>query len=417
MPYITREDGERFIIPSYRDILSVKKASLLKKELKLLGTSYGGYVALQKKNSLQYEVAFSPDPGYLLGECVWHYFKRPFDMVYCEAIPNTTEAILVIVKSGSVYLDGSFPVDSIPEELVIFQTQQNNFSIYLHGNVPISEIPEEGKFTFDTSSVKSFTVLDEPVFPTLPGVKAFQLQLIDTVLKNYGIGVLPIKPIVITVGVLGFLYLAYFFITMHKKELPQQFAFIQNTSNPYQGYMDQLTSPDPTQELRNVVLGFWHLFSLPGWHPVSAEYTSGTPGRLRVQVVSEGAKTEVLLAWAQKANVSVDIESGGIYLNLLIPTSQRPSPTTINRMQLILSSLIDRVSYILPGNNLKIGPTVDKGQYKELGISITLSEVSLLTLDYIGKYIKDMPLVLTKFTMSVNNNAISGSIFLKALGN
>src|SRR6185436_11059386 len=118
----------------------------------------------------------SQESGYLLGESIWHYFKRPFDLIYCEAIPGTTEAILVIVKAGSVYLDGSFPVDSIPEELLVFRTQQNNFYIYIQGNVPISERPSPEKFSLDPSSVRSFKVLDTPVFPTLPLVKTFQLQ-------------------------------------------------------------------------------------------------------------------------------------------------------------------------------------------------------------------------------------------------
>ena len=75
----------------------------------MLSQSYGEYITLQRKGVFKYEVAFSPDTGYLLGESIWHNFKRPMDMIYCEAIPNTTEAILVIVKEGSVYLDGSFP--------------------------------------------------------------------------------------------------------------------------------------------------------------------------------------------------------------------------------------------------------------------------------------------------------------------
>src|SRR5688572_11892417 len=105
MPYITREDGEHFVIPSYRDVLVVKQKNQLKKEILLLSQSYGEYITLQKKGGNQYEVAFSPDTGYLLGESIWYHFKRPVDLIYCEAIPNTTEAILVIVKSSSVYLD------------------------------------------------------------------------------------------------------------------------------------------------------------------------------------------------------------------------------------------------------------------------------------------------------------------------
>src|SRR5580704_8291785 len=177
MPYITREDGQHFVIPSYRDVLTVKQKGQLKKDILQLSKSYGEYITLQKKGTQQYEVAFSSDTGYLLGESIWQYFKKPADLIYCEAIPNSTEAILVIVKSGSVYLDGSFPMDSIPEELIIFLTQQNNFEIYTFGDVPISQEPEAGKFSFETISVKSFTQLDKPVFPTLPLLKIYQLQL------------------------------------------------------------------------------------------------------------------------------------------------------------------------------------------------------------------------------------------------
>ena len=132
MPYITREDGEHFVIPSYRDVLSIKQKTQLKKEIYSLSQSYGEYITLQKKSVNQYEVAFSTDTGYLLGESIWHTFNRPEDMIYCEVVPNTTEAIFVIVKSGIVYLDGRFPLDSIPEELVVFLTQQNKFEIYIN---------------------------------------------------------------------------------------------------------------------------------------------------------------------------------------------------------------------------------------------------------------------------------------------
>ena len=70
MPYITREDGERFVIPSYRDVLIAKQKSQLKKEILLLSQSYGAYITLQKKSATQYEVAFSPETGYLLGESI-----------------------------------------------------------------------------------------------------------------------------------------------------------------------------------------------------------------------------------------------------------------------------------------------------------------------------------------------------------
>src|SRR5579864_5340376 len=137
MAYIAREDGENFVIPSYRDVIS-KRKSQLKNDILELSSRYGEYLALLRRGVAQYEVAFSNDAGYLFGECVWHYFNRPLDLIYCEVIPDTTEAYFVLVKEGGVCLDGTFPLDHIAEELQAFTTQQNQFEIYVYGDTPIS---------------------------------------------------------------------------------------------------------------------------------------------------------------------------------------------------------------------------------------------------------------------------------------
>ena len=230
----------------YRDVLDAKKPALFRKEVLSLSSSYGDYIALQRKNTDQYEVAFSSDPGYLLGETVWHYLKRPQDLIYCEAIPDSTEAILVIVKSGSVYLDGNFSLDTIPDELVIFQTQKNDFEIVIYGDVPISQFPEDGTFSFSESSVKSFTILPEPIFPTLPIVKAFQLQLVDAVLNATGIGVFPLKKVVLGLVAVGCVWMAWAYLSTHKPELPQ---VLIKATNPYQNYISYLSSADPVEEV------------------------------------------------------------------------------------------------------------------------------------------------------------------------
>lgn len=417
MPYVTREDGERFVIPSYRDTISAKKTSLLKKEIMLLSTSYGEYIALQKKSETQYEVAFSQDTGYLLGECVWQHFKRPMDLIYCEEIPNTTEAMLVIVKSGSVYLDGTFQVDSIAEELVIFKTQQNNFDIYVYGNVPISQVPEDGKFSFDASSVHSFEELVEPVFPTLATVPAFQLQLVDTALKAYGIGVLPTKQILLGLIGIAFLYAAYDYLTTHEKELPTTFSVVAPT-NPYQSYYDQLESPDPAKQIHGIVRAIYQLYTAPGWHAEVIEYTPGTPGKLSAMMISNGAKTDILLAWARKNNAQVKIQPDGVYLTLFIVTSPRPTPTEIYSMQALISSMLDRISYIIPGNTMQFTPIVEKKEYKETTMTFTVADIAPVTLDTIAQYIEQLPLILTKLSLhSGEQGSLSGVITFKALGN
>jgi len=416
MPYITREDGERFIIPSYRDTLSAKKANLLRREITLLSANYGEYVSIQKKGADQYEVAFSPDPGYLLGECIWDHFNRPYDMVYCEAIPNTTEAILVIVKAGSVYLDGSFSIDSIPEELVIFKTQKNNFDIFIYGDVPISRDPEDGKFSFDSSSVRDFVVLDEPVFPTLQGVSEFQLQLVDVALRAYGFNVLPIKKIVIVLVGLICLYVLYNIFSTTEKPTQVMQTFIAPT-DPYAEYNANLSLPAPDLILKASMDKANRLTDIPGWNLLSLEIIPHSyVTALSATVRSSGGRTALLLAWSRKHFYQVDITSGTVHLmtNLIIPN--RKPPRTINSMLEINSALIDRLSYIVSGSALTFGKETDKVLYKEEGVQINLSDTSPTVILAIADALKDLPLVIDKMSYTISENSMSCSINLRALG-
>lgn len=416
MSYITREDGVRFVIPSYRDVLSVKKASLLKREILLLAENYGEYIALQKKGINQYEIAFSPDPGALLGETIWQYFKRPRDLIYCEVIPNTSDAILVIVKSGSVYLDGSFPIDSIPEELIVFQTQQNNFDIYLYGDVPISQTPTEGKFSFDATSVKSFTVLDKPVFPTLPLVKTFQLQLVDVVLKAQGIGVLPVKQVTLIVAILAIIWMSWTYLKSHQKEIPISQVFVGVVS-PYQVYMNKLSTPNPADQVHEIVNDIALLFTIPGWYPDSFTYIPEDNKGFIASVKSLGARTNLLYDWASKNNVKVKLRTDGFYLSGPLVSGNRVSPLSIYKLDNVIANLIDRLSYIIPGNPLVIGAFQNKGEYMETQITINFNLLSPTTLNAIGKQLKTLPLVLSRVEITVTNGSLSGSIVLTALGN
>lgn len=418
MPHITREDGERFIIPSYRDIISAKKASLLKKEIMLLSASYGDYITIQKKSISQYEVAFSIEPGYLLGECAWQYFKRPADMIYCEAIPNTNEAVLVIVKSGSVYLDGSFPIDSIVDELLIFKSQQNNFDIYTYGDVPISQAPEDGKFSFDFSSVKSFVELEAPVFPTLPSVKAFQLQPVDSVLASHGIGVLPVKQMVIAFLVMAAMAFVIWFITFHKEKVPEAIVSVVEVHvSPYQAYVDQLNTPDPVNEIQQIFNATNMIYSIPGWTATSIDYETGLPGKLKATVQSKGARLGILFDWATKSNATVLISPSAVYVNMLVFSPKRPPTKNISSLQNVIASMIDNLSYIIPGNNLKLGPILDRKQFKETMLTIDFGPITPILLLSIGEQLKGLPLVLSKMSIHLDDAGVSGTIVLKALGN
>ncbi len=409
MPYITREDGEHLVIPSYRDVLLAKQKSSLKKEILLLSQSYGEYITLQRKSATQYEVAFSPDTGYLLGESVWHNFNRPMDMIYCEAIPNTTEAILVIVKSGSVYLDGSFPLDSIPEELVIFLTQQNNFEIYIHGDVPISQTPDEGKFNFEAGSVKSFTILDQPIFPTLPLLKQYQLQLVDPVLKSHGIGVFPTRQILTVIVVIGLIWMGWSYLSSRHAALPQ----IVQQPNPYQNFNALLASPAPDQEIKNIFEKLNELYTMPGWIPGKLDYEKGN---LETLSISMGGKAEDLFRWAHTHQAVINIKTTGIYVGMQINVPSRPVPKKIYPLKEIVGELVDRIGAVYPGNRMELAELTKTGPYSQVQVTINLTDVSPGVLPLLGEQLKDLPLVLQSVTLTITNGVLAGTIIILAIG-
>lgn len=410
MPYIIREDGEHFVIPSYRDVLTARNKTQLKKDILLLSQSYGEYITLQRKSGQQYEVAFSPETGYLLGETVWHHFKRPMDLIFCEAIPNTTEVILVIVKSGSVYLDGSFPIDSIPEELVIFLTQQNNFEIYTYGDVPISEIPEAGKFSFEASSVKSFTVLNDPVFEKLPLLKAYQLQLVDQVLKAQGIGVFPLRALLLLATTIFLLLGLYYFLV--SEESPIEPIMISR-DNPYQEFNAALMTPAPQAEMAMISDRLHSLLLLPGWVPTGISYKNKV---LTIIVNSIGGNVESLFQWAEANGARSQVVATGFVLTFSISVPSRERPRNIYPLKEVMGRLVDRIKDIYPGNVLAIAEIKDQGAYQNLKFTLNLTDVSPMALKLIGEQFNDLPLVLENIELTIENGNINGLISLQALG-
>jgi hypothetical protein len=409
MPYITREDGEHFVIPSYRDVLTATSKSQLKKDILALSQNYGAYIAMQAKSATQYEVAFSPDLGYLLGESIWHHFNRPPDLIYCEALPNTTEAILVIVKAGAVYLDGSFPLESIAEELIIFLTQQNNFEIYVYGDVPISETPEPNKFSFEANSVKSFVHLEKPVFPTLPLLKAYQLQLVDPVLKAHGIGVFPVRSVVIIVAFVIAGYFVWSFLSTRKVEVIQPTQQV----DVYQAFYATLMSPSPPIQINEFINKLNVLATMPGWTPLTITYT---PGILEA-TVAPGDTIESLSEWAEKNGATVKVDADGIHVSMALELKNRMKPKKIYPLEDISAAVLDRVSVVYPGNHVKLNEFTQKGVYSTVKITITLEEVTPLVLSLIGQQLRHLPLVLTAISITgVRNGQLSGLIILEGLG-
>ncbi len=188
-------------------------------------------------------------------------------------------------------------------------------------------------------------------------------------------------------------------------------------SDPYQGYTAQLSTPDLESDIATLINNINLLYTIPGWIPQSVTYTPGTPSNTRAHLMSLGARMQILMAWALKYNEKLEITSDGVFLTMNNYTTRRNSPNTITNMQDIIANIIDRLSYVLPGNNIQFASTADKRVFKEVTLKLAVANLSPVTLDLIGRTLQNLPLVLSNIELKLSNQGLSGLITFKALGN
>jgi hypothetical protein len=176
-------------------------------------------------------------------------------------------------------------------------------------------------------------------------------------------------------------------------------------------------TPDPATEITTLNNMINFLYTIPGWSPTDIIYTPGIPARIFVHVVSKGARLKILLDWASKYHERVDILPNGVFVTIMAYSAKRNEPTTISNLTDLIASMLDRLSYVLPGNNLSFSAIVDKKSYSETTMKITFNQLSPFAFDLIGKSIADLPLVLMGINITMGDTGMSGTITLKALGN
>lgn len=413
MPSIIRDhDNAVFISPDYRELTSTKKSSLLKREILMLAQTHGQYAHIRKKNTAQYEVAFSQEAGYLLGESIWHRFDKPYHMVYCEVLPSQVEAILVVVKAGSIFIDTKISIANIDEELAVLSMGEGEFEVYISDDAPISETQSPGKFSFPTKSVKSFAVLDEPCFENLILHKTLELLPVSEALRKQGIGTFPIKPMLMTLTIIALLWTGWEYLTTHKKVLPK---IIISVVDPYALFLNTLTSPAPDKTIQELVTNIILLESAPGFAIKSIDYDKKTA---TAYLLSTGNTIDNLKRWAFTRHLDIEIDNKGIAANLPSTIKNRDKPTRIYSLQNVMGHVVDRVNRILPGNSMTLHPTISYSQFKEMGFTIALDNVPPNILLLIGEQFASLPIVFNTAGLTVSDNGfISGSLTLTALGN
>jgi len=412
MSTLVRSDGTQFVMQAYRELLSATKKTRIVQEIRLLAEQQGQYVRLFKKGKSQYEAVFSTDPGCLLGESIWHYFGEPENLIYCEALPDSAQILVVVIRSGSVYIDTQILGSSLQSELLPLMTGDLQYRIVTSGNVPLRKGEGFGTFRFPKELVESFETLDELLFPGLSALKSLQLQPLPLALKsehlNLGFSTPALILIVIVLGLGG-----WWFLTPKQEEVPLRQDILKTLSNPYRAYYRALETPAPAQQLSKIVGVVNQLYLLPGWTATKLNYDGK---RYRISVIPDGGEMSLIAQWAREHDYRFHLSSQGSELIYHPQFSQRSKPTTIYSNEQVVTQLVDQLDRLLHHQAVNLGSSLQRGNVQETLLTIRLEGVSPDLLDLVSRELSDLPVELQSVNLNLRSGLMSGTIQLSVWG-
>jgi hypothetical protein len=401
MPILKREDGVSFVLQPYRETLTIKNSSILRKEIRYLAEQQGENVRLFKRKSGDYEAVFSRESGVLLGETVWHYFDEPEELIYCEMLNHSKDphVLLVIIREGKVYLDAKLTPEAFSEEMVSLLVETTGrYAVYACGNLPD---------TFKHPAVKFFTKLEKSLFSALVVNPAFQLWSLEAALDEHGLGVQRRSSlIVVTTVCLVILGILWWYAHLEQP--------IQQQINPYELYNQALQTPNPGQQIRALLKGIQKLDTIRGW--VADSFTYDGQG-VKVPLHSLGGTTVDLMTDAQALGMSVNLSSQGAGLTFPIVIERRPKPSQIASAQQTLGLIIDRMMQVLPGKAVQVNNVTQNRVFSQTAVTITFTDVSPEVLELIASNLDDLPVALIAVTAERKDGLFSGSLQLNVVGN
>jgi hypothetical protein len=411
MPILRRDDGVLFVLQPYRELLKAKSAALLKREFYLLSQQYGIYSRIFRQADGRFEAVFARDPGYLLGETVWQYFGKPQDLLYCEALPEKDQALVVIVRNGNVYLDAKLSYAQLLDELTPLQAGPANFAVYLYGDVPISKVSAKNKFTLENERVKSFMQLETPVWQALLVQEHLSLVSIEQAVTELKLNQRTYQVIAAIIAIIILSGIWIWFSNGSNISVTTQ----QQTIDPAQQYVQALTTADPAVQLQQIAKQLAVVYNITGWIPTSITYNENS---MQVELHTLGGPIKNLLQWAEQQNKNVTLTPNGAQLTLPLAVTMRQPSRTISSTQQIIATLVDRMMQVMPTKSVQIATTTPRGIYSETAVAITLTNgVSPDVLSLVGKALAGLPVNLAGGTFALNNGLLTGTLQLTLLGN
>jgi hypothetical protein len=397
-----RNDGTPFIAQAYRELLVSSKRSLLFHEIRVLVEQHGQYLHLYKKNIDQLEVAFSQEPGYLLGESIWYYFGKPQHLIYCEALESDSQVLLVIIREGAVYLDIKLPHHQLKDELLLLLTDPKSYRVVTHNIDP---------FIFPKQLVGSFGHMSEALFPRLPLLPNLRLQSLNLAIKSAGLQRKTLPWFIIIFASILFAVSGYWLFA-NKQALPLP-PLHKKVIDTYAIYHQALSAPTPLQQFLALGRLIQTTSTLPGW-AVQNIYFDGK--NYRIQVISLGGNLAWLETWVKNSRFSLSIQPGAVYLTYSPHLANRKPSNTIYAVDDVMLSLLDQINFLLRDKSAHFDRMVQKGPVRVAVISVQLDNLSLEMLDLIGARMQGWPVVINLEDLQLNGSLISGRLQLSVWG-
>ncbi len=416
MPSVARDDGTDFAVYTYRELLNAKSASLLRQEIQLLQQDNGDFARFFPQPDGDYEAVFAKERGFLLGETVWEHFDQPDDLIYCEALPNGRDAILVVVRAGQVYLDAELPIINLPDEFASLVAGENQYNIYVHGDVPLAEEASDDAFAFDEENVKSFTLLEEPAFASITAYEEYELLPVSEAIAelNLGKGKLPFY-IAAVIAAVAVGYLVY--DVMKPAPAPTPTVAVKRKAAPptqvYAAYKSALQTPSPSKILVELAMNAQQMHTIPGWEPKTMSFDGS---KYLVNLKSFGGSTDILLAWVKDTHANLQVEGNSASITIPSKISNRVAPTKIYNERDLVSMLYDRMKQIIPTGGVSLGVATPKKSFVEVPLTISYSDISTDILMLFAQELQGLPIVLQTFNTSINDGLLHGSFTILILG-
>lgn len=412
MPVIRRDDGIQFAIQTYRELLSAKSLSLLKNEIRLLSQQHGEYIRLFRSSKNAIEAVFSRDPGFLLGESIWYYFGRPANLIYCEELPGAQQALVIVVKSSTIYLDTKIPYSSLIDEFATLLTGHNRYDVHLYGNVPLSDQPEPGKFIFQPEQLASLHRLDKSLLSQLAMDEGLELQPLELALRSDIFSkTAEVKYVIYGVIALIVIIIAYYQFTAREKVTPAVQQIVYTT--PESTYDKFLMTPAPGRILNEVGQAVILMSTAPGWSPISVIYNGGS---YTFRMTEVGGDLTLLRRWALRRKFDIAFTQTGVEITVPSVITPRSRPEEIFLNQSVLATLIDQVNHLLGRQHVSLGTSKSVDSYQQTELIINVTNAAPGMLDLLSRTFTNMPIAMKNLQFNIANGLMSGTITLTVIG-